>query len=274
MTNYGRGNPKLMRITLGAMASGAILVTTYCVAPDRTSVPGEINSTEGPHERASAWVDIDSPADVERVVSMLGQAIRESHASINGGRPSSAGFEESACAAFEAIVSRDGAKYWRHALDRGWVFNRDMALALAAQWHEWGVLPEALSDDIADRAIFAALWNSAAQRGMRVTAVDGANFSVGRGILLVIDRDNWPYPGARGQVSCFMSPRGRLTQEEGAAIDRTPHSAHVLIRIRFENGSFGHVRLNYFHDLTSEMWVPLTIAVGTESDQEWPWPLF
>lgn len=265
---------RIARFAFGVIASSAILLTACGITPNLSPEVSDSNIARIRSLSTPTWTDVNDPTNVHHVSSILGATIDEHHAMSNSAAPSVQTLVEDARAAFDAIVSGNGAEYWDHALRRGWIFDRDMAWALAAQWRDWEILSHSSSGDVSDQSLFSILWNSEIERGMRIASVDCASLTAGSGLIVVAGRDDWPYSGYRGQLSCFMSLQGRLTRSEGTAIDGTPRSAHVSFRVRFENRAIGHVRLNYYYDLTSEMRFPLTIVVASESDQEWPWPLF
>lgn len=151
--------------------------------------------------------------------------------------------------------------------------DREMMIAICADWRRWGFGPPEEPRDLPDDALFAALMRTKGPRLMQLRALDLNDVALAHTIFIVIGKDPWPYAGARGQLSTFMPTAGRLSHDRAEEINGTSGSLAVTIGVKFGNGSPGHLRMHFFHDPDVGHWFPLTIGVGSTGER-WPFPLW
>lgn len=220
---------------------------------------------------AADWIPVDATneASAGQIVGAAAAAVR----ALEGDIEDAGALADLVCAVLSALITMDGREYVDYVTGAGARLDRDMVESLAMTWVEWGLLDRPAIDELNDKELFLLLWSTAPARMMRLSAIDAASISAGRGIRFAIGRPDWPYAGVRSRLSLFQPGTGRLTRERGDRLDGTSASAHVPMRIRFADETPGHIRLDFYFDEQTRRWWPLVISIGASGQGQWPFPL-
>lgn len=179
-------------------------------------------------------------------------------------------------ATLRALLSGDADTYYTFRTSHGAVFIRSFAEGLVNQWNDRKIIDTRPSIGLSDMELFKVLWDTNPQRRMAILFIRADQTLAGRGatIRFGTPEADWPTRAVQFSSSLFSPAAGRFSQEQGAALDGTPRSAHVTVTARLVDGTTGYVRFNYLFDDQQNRWFPATIAAASEDSEYWPWPLF
>jgi len=180
-----------------------------------------------------------------------------------------------ACGAMASIITGDHSAYVHVMQQRDSSLDMAMMRSLREGWASAGLIDSQVNEDEQGTCLFSEMWESAPARLMAVQAVDPESLIVGRGMAIVIGQDrHWPYHSVRGQLTSWIPASGRISYARGMELHDFPQSAFVSFGVRFTDGSSGHVRMHFYYDTTTTQWHPITLAVGSESEEHWPIPFW
>lgn len=146
--------------------------------------------------------------------------------------------------------------------------------AVAADFAEWRLIEPLDLEGLSANDAYRAVWETRPQRWMVVLAVRSDWVDVGRGMLVYFGRDAWDFDGVRSCVSAVVPQSGRPTPEQGETAEGTSASAHVTVRVRYSDGNEGQLRINFIFLDEQQRWYPVSITVGSEGREQWPFPFF
>lgn len=181
---------------------------------------------------------------------------------------------ECAAAIFSSLLSGDPEHYLTMMKARGALPDAENGRGVANVWVEWKLIEPLDLDDLDGAAIFRKLWASNSRRSMNIKEIDPTWIEVGPGMAVRYEVDAWGFDGVRACWPMIIQPGGRPTQEEGDAANDTNASAHVTIFVRYGDDAVGKLRVNFIYDREESHWYPITLAVGSEAKDQWPFPFF
>lgn len=173
-----------------------------------------------------------------------------------------------------AIFAPDFDTYHEHMTERG-MFLDKVAAATAQSAVDQELYPDSVPELHLDAPLVTQIryiWNRPRERGVEFESVRLSTLRVGFGLTSVAGTPDWPYMGVYGRGSVYAPRSGRLDREERARLTETKDSAWVMIEGRFSGGMRTRMKIHFYLDSESEVWVPLTISFGPDGDFR-PFPM-
>lgn len=176
-------------------------------------------------------------------------------------------------AVMESVIDRDGRAYLDEMRSRGAKISDIEVRGVRAEWIRWGLIrDEDVPESLDSESVFLGLWASAQVRRMDLVRINTTGVTAGMGMSVDYARDAWPYEGVRACLSVFDPPNGKPDFETGAALDGSPRSAFIAFPVVFGDGRSGLLRLNLFFDEKHGRWYPITMSIGSDAVEQWPFP--
>lgn len=208
------------------------------------------------------------------VASLLGRTARDVWISIGMDEAKAAQLSDDIRIILTAIFTPDFQTYHNHMTSRGLVPD-SMANALVDAFVEWDLysaaLP-ALSPEAGELQRLEYVWNHPHERRVEWRSFRVDSIIAGFGLVSIANSREWPHHGFYTQFSVYAPKHGRLMEAEGHALNRSKDSAWIMFEGRFMSGMQTHIKLNFYYDALTEVWIPLNIVFGTDGDHR-PFPL-
>ena len=252
----------------------AIVIPVSCVvvATAKRVPPGGSAGTRSVVP-GSTWVDTDEDLEPGSIAKIIFERF-EFLASPEGWPGSDQAIARDVELVVVCLASDDSSAYFERRSEQGLVPNADQVRSLVDQYARWG-LSEPLTDDAIDHeGLLRELWASNASRLMRIRAIDTSDVLISTAGAIDLATPVWPYEGIRSCSSVFRREAGPFRQAEGDELIAAGKAVLVQLGVEFADESHGHLALRYFWDDATSQWCPVSISVGSESVEAWPWPAF
>jgi hypothetical protein len=174
-----------------------------------------------------------------------------------------------------AFQTPDFDAYDRLLVSKG-LSPHDLADGFTDGLIEWGVYDRTVAELQPSRSRTEKLrfiWNSPSPRSFKWVAIDTESPLAGTGLVSISGTPSWPYDGYYAQMSMYAPRAGRLTETEGARVNKTHESAWILLKVRFEENLETGVRINFYYDAKLGTWVPSSILLGNNWKDVRPIPV-
>ncbi len=255
------------------MTASALLIGARHT-PDPSSVQPQLGGE--PHH---TWLDLRTTTREEllAVVDTLCTPMLNDGSDTHGAAPTFIAPQDlydCARAVLVSVLSGDPAPYLTEMLARGSTIDRAMCLAIAEEWADWRLIAAFDAARLDTTDLFRALWAEQSARAMNILELRPDWTQVGVGMSVDYARDSWPYEGVRACMSTLIPPGGRLAGSAGQRLDGTPASAHITVLVVYGDEKKGLLRINFFYESATRRWYPITLAVGSDALDQWPFPFF
>lgn len=267
---------RLVALAVATVLSAGVLLArgVGCAGQPGQSERSTTSPTAGTD--GSEWVSLANagPADpsIDSLVIAAQTQIRREE---NGESVFIAPDDLAACASatLRSLLSGDPEPYLIEMTNRGAVADAENGRGVGRQWEEWKLIEPLDLTGLDGVTVFRKLWEVRDPR-MRIQAARPEWVVADRGMAVRFGRDVWDFDGVRICWSMILPPGGRPTQEEGDAVDDTRASSHVTVAVRYGDGAAGLLRMNFMYHEKDGHWYPITLAVGSEAKDQWPFPFF
>lgn len=173
-----------------------------------------------------------------------------------------------------ALWTLESGPYYQHRTESGMDFRRDILQEMPGMAQTYGNrgVPD-IPSDLSDEDALDNFWRTAVQRRAAIRDVIPGETHAGRGLTPILRTEgNWPYHTAWAIAApLFVADSKPLGRTRGNELDGTEHSAYVLVRVIFEDGSEeglpGYIRLAYAYLDEHETWIPVVVHTGADEFQ-------
>lgn len=177
-----------------------------------------------------------------------------------------ASLAQDASTVLAAIFAPEFDSYLRHMTERG-LFLDKIADGLASAMVEWELYPASIPDLAPERPLQERVrypWNHPRERNAELESVRPSSLRVGFGLTTRYNSSTWPYAGYYAQDTLFAPQTWRLKQEDGDRLSQTNDSAWIMLECRFRGGMQTRMKIKFYFDADTGVWVPLIVVFGTD----------
>lgn len=249
-------------ITASSFATIAGLVSS-CHRRSLVTHDGAADAQSSGFGRQDAWLPVDTAPDKtsQRIArTFVEQLAHQEVPSEHLGQ-----LETATADLIRSLMIPDFDAYHRLMTANGADLDVVIADGYIAQLIEWGVYPAATPELASTRSIVDRLryvWNTPSPRRLRWLAVNIESQTSGTGLVALSNSEAWPFSGYYSQMSLYAPKSGRLTQSDGARLNKTKQSVWIRLDIRCESDLTTKIRINFYFDQLSKTWYPVTTLIG------------